>query len=85
MPTKHYPFRKKRKIGPGPKGQTLERADRWSCDCETVGHIQTCECKGVKTKTGRPSKARKTVRNDLRKKKKYRKAYKAWKKRQKGR
>jgi hypothetical protein len=79
MPTEFYPFKNRKTTGPGPKGRTNTEAKRWSCKCEKKdAHESICKCVGLRTKSGRPSKARKTVRINLDKKKKYGKLYRKW-------
>ncbi len=76
----HNPYRHGNTTGPGPKGHKTKKRGQWKCDChvDKDGHTQVCECEGQRTRTGRKSKAHKTVRNDLRKKAKYRRASKRW-------
>lgn len=81
--TKFFPFKHRRVIGPGPKRRVLARADRWACSCKREGQKQICDCKGLwKTKSGRPTRAKRRVVNDLKAKRAYGKIYRAWKKRQ---
>ncbi len=61
--------------GPGPKGQKNCRADRWRCKCEQkTKDLSVCKCVGIRPLPGGGvSKARKTVRIDLKKKREYQK------------
>lgn len=78
----YHPYRRKKTTGPGPRGRKTKKRGQWKCECHVAAdeHTQVCECEGQKTRTGRKSKAHKTVRNDLRKKAKYRRASKRWNK-----
>ncbi len=59
--------------GPGPKGGKNCRADRWKCKCRQVSpNLSICKCRSTRIlKNGKLSRARKTVRIDLRKKRAY--------------
>lgn len=59
--------------GPGPKDAKNCRADRWRCKCKQASRdLSICKCVGVRLlKSGKVSKARKTVRINLRKKRAY--------------
>jgi hypothetical protein len=39
---RHYPFKRKSKLGPGPRKSTLSKADQWDCSCNNY----VCSCKG---------------------------------------
>lgn len=76
--SKYNAYRYKDEIGPGPEGVRTQKRDEWDCECHVEGREQVCECKRVKTRKGKASKQVKIVRNDLKKKKVYRKKYKRW-------
>lgn len=59
--------------GPGPKGGKNCRADAWRCKCRKVHRdLSICKCRSTRIlKNGKLSRARKTVRIDLRKKRAY--------------
>lgn len=79
MPTGYWPFAKKDRNGPGPKGRVNKRSDRWSCKCKRESkRWSVCKCVARKTAAGRPSRAKKTVRIDLEKKKKYGKLWRRY-------
>jgi hypothetical protein len=73
---KHWPFKNQSKNGPGPNhefGQReVGRKDDWKCKCS--GYV--CHCSG----TGDNKGAKKTVKIKRNYKKRYNKAYKAWRK-----
>ena len=79
----YNPYRNENTTGPGPKGRKTKKRGQWRCDCHVSadGKTQVCECEGVRTPTGRKSKAHKTVRNDLRKKRKRARDARRWAKR----
>lgn len=78
MPTAYYPFAKKDRNGPGPKGRTNKRADKWSCKCDRESkRWSVCKCIARKAKPGKRLR-RKTVRIDLEKKKKYGKLWRRY-------
>ncbi len=70
-----WPFAREDHNGPGPRGQTNTRADRWRCKCRQLHRdLSVCKCDGIrKLKNGKVSRARKTVRINLRKKREYQK------------
>jgi invasion protein IalB len=71
--SKYNPYGARDTTGPGPAGVKKHRRKEWDCKCHVEdGHEQVCECTRLKTKKGKKSKAVKVVRNDLRKKRKYR-------------
>jgi len=79
MPKNPYnPYSQSNTTGPGPSGRKTKKRGRWERECITKGTVQTCECEGLLTPTGRKSRAHKTVKNDLKAKKKYRVRYKKW-------
>jgi len=67
---RHYPFKRKSKLGPGPRKGTLSQADKWDCTCNNY----VCSCKGPDGK--------KTVRIDRAYKAAYNREYRAWKAKQ---
>mgnify|MGYP006908379182 CR=1 FL=1 len=72
----HYPFSRRRKLGPGPLGDTNERAAKWDCTCETP---YVCVCDGIAEET---EVQRRVIRTDPKRKKAYNKMYRQWRKRQ---
>ncbi len=74
-PTEHFPFRYRKKIGPGPKHETNKRADKWDCECEDY----FCVCEGIaRSNYGQVKK----IWTNRKRKKKYNKMYRKWRKRQ---
>ena len=67
---RHYPFKRKAKLGPGPRKGTLKKANRWDCTCNNY----VCSCKGAGDMSGR------TKRVDIDKgyKASYNAEYRAW-------
>jgi hypothetical protein len=70
-PTKHWPFKRKAKLGPGPMKQRNARTDFWDCLCDEY----VCTCKGEGGQN-------KHFRIDPKVKARYNKIYRAWKKSQ---
>lgn len=69
--TAHSPFKRKTKIGPGPRkgwadGPTHKKRNDWKCKCSDY----TCKCKGPK--------GPKTVKIGKKYKSEYNPEYKAW-------
>jgi len=71
--SKHYPYKNKSKLGPGPRGGTNAKTGNWTCKCANY----KCACKG-------PEGKKKTVVIEKPYKKAYNKEFKAWRKAQKG-
>ncbi len=69
--SKHYPYKNKKKLGPGPRGGTNAEVPFWKCTCSNY----SCKCKGKEGRT-------KTVVIDKGYKKAYNKEYKAWRRKQ---
>ena len=72
-----WPFANDERNGPGPKGQTNVRADRWRCRCKQVHRdLSICRCEGIRRlKNGKLSRAKKTVRINLQRKREYQKKH----------
>jgi len=70
--SKHWPYKNKNTLGPGPRGGTNKKVPEWDCKCSNY----TCQCKG---KEGR----KKTVKIDKGYKKVYNSEYKKWRQAQK--
>jgi hypothetical protein len=71
----YWPFRGMEKnecYGPGRRGGKNCRRDRWRCKCEQLNRdLSVCKCVSTRTlKNGKPSRAKKTVRINLQKKRK---------------
>ena len=64
----HSPFKRKDKLGPGPRRGTNAKADSWDCKCDSY----SCKCKGVGRNRGRDKK----VKIDKGYKRDYNKEYK---------
>jgi len=71
--SQHYPFKTKAKLGPGPRGGTNRRANKWQCTCGNY----VCTCKGVGGETKGQTKQ---VVIGQGYKRDYNKEYKSWSK-----
>ena len=73
--SKFFPFQFSDKSGPGPMGQVNERADRWRCACKKIHRdLSVCKCRSIRRlKNGKLSRATKTIRINLKKKREYQK------------
>jgi hypothetical protein len=69
--TKHWPFKTKDPLGPGPRGGTNKKADKWDCKCSNYSCICT-------NKEGQKKK----VKISKSYKKAYNKEYKKWRREQ---
>jgi hypothetical protein len=76
--SKYNPYADRETTGPGVAGVKKHRRKEWDCKCHVEGHEQVCECTRTKTRKGKKSGAKKVVRNDLRKKKAYRRRAAKW-------
>jgi hypothetical protein len=71
--SKHWPFKSKAHLGPGPRGGENDKTDNWECNCSSYN----CTCKGIgpnnkgKTRKVRINKSYKAA---------YNKEYKKWRK-----
>jgi len=68
---RHYPFKRKAKLGPGPRKGTLAKADQWDCTCNNY----VCSCKGAEGQ-------KKRVQIDRAYKAAYNREYRAWRAKQ---
>jgi hypothetical protein len=69
----HYPFKRKKKLGPAVRGGTNKKAGKWDCDCENDGSQTVCQCDDLTGETdGR------IVKIPLSYKREYNKDYRAW-------
>lgn len=70
---KHYPFKTKGHLGPGPRSREMDKTDKWSC--KRVGaYVQRCTIKRARKGQGKE----KIIRIDPDYKKAYNREYKAW-------
>lgn len=69
----HYPFKRKKKLGPAVRGGTNKKAGKWDCDCENDGTQTICQCDDLTGETdGR------IVKIPLSYKVNYNRDYRAW-------
>lgn len=68
---KHWPYKRKSKLGPGPRGGTNKKTDNWNCNCSNY----RCQCKG-------PEGAKRTIVIDKAYKRAYNQEYKSWRAKQ---
>lgn len=76
MKSDHWPYKVKKRLGPGPRGGKNKRADDWECTCGSY----KCTCKGISPET---KGQKKTVLIGKEYKKTYNAEYKAWAKKHK--
>lgn len=65
---KHSPFKRKQKLGPGPRGGTNTKTGEWDCNCNGY----QCQCT-------HDDGSKKTIKIKRGYKQKYNKQYKKWK------
>lgn len=67
----HHPFKNKKKLGPGPGGRTMSKANQWACKCPTA---YKCTCTGKGAMKGQTKK----IKINKQVKSKYNAKYRKW-------
>lgn len=75
-PTEHYPFKRKKKLGPGPMGETNRQAEKWDCETERP-YVYVCT--GIADDNAGEQRV---IRVDPDRKEEYNRLYRDWQKEQ---